>query len=288
MRSASSARQLASHAARTWTARPSGTHRPPGRVSPPFVATSTRDRSPLHVASDLAIRRSLCPDSCSSRQYASAVSTSVTPASNAACSTPTARASSRSRSVERRMDPRPVRGPDAVIGHTPGSVLAARSVKKNGTPRAGGEIEFAGLCTSGTSERGGLMKIPSAFLSGNRGLTQGHVGRGRPSRRRFIGTAAAGGATLASALWPARLRAAASDPTPIPQTVAPGLPFHIMLPGGEPSSITNFSGVVGVAALSGEGTAIDTVTGQTERLLFDVDNRFMKGTYVGAGGQTYS
>jgi len=133
------------------------------------------------------------------------------------------------------------------------------------------------------------MKIPSAFLLGNHRLGPAHAGRGRPSRRRFIGTAAAGGAALASALWPTRVHAAASDPTPIPQTVAPGLPFHVVLPGtGEPSSITNFSGVVGVAAASGEGTAIDTLTGQTERLLFDIDNRFMKGTYVGAGGQRYS
>jgi hypothetical protein len=133
------------------------------------------------------------------------------------------------------------------------------------------------------------MKIPKAFSLGTTHAGHAHFGRGRMSRRRFMGTAAVGGATAASVLWPTRAFAAASDPTPIPQTVAPGLPFHIVLPGtGEPSTISNFRGVVGVAAVGGEGTAFNTLTGETERLLFDVDNRFMKGTYVGAGGQTYS
>ena len=56
-----SARRLASHAARRDIARPSGTHLPPGRRSPPFVATSTSDASPPHRRSASAIRRSLCP-----------------------------------------------------------------------------------------------------------------------------------------------------------------------------------------------------------------------------------
>ena len=84
-------------------ARPSGSQRPSGRVMPPLVATVIRDRSPGQVDSARAISRSLCPMSRSSRQYASAVSSSVTPASNAACSTSTERSSSRSGSVERRM-----------------------------------------------------------------------------------------------------------------------------------------------------------------------------------------
>ena len=46
MRSTPSARQLASQAAIRCRARPSGSHRPSGRVSPPLVATVTRDRSP--------------------------------------------------------------------------------------------------------------------------------------------------------------------------------------------------------------------------------------------------
>jgi hypothetical protein len=113
--------------------------------------------------------------------------------------------------------------------------------------------------------------------------------QGGMSRRGFIGWAAAGGAVITSPLWrPMLARAAASDPTPIPQTLAPGLPFHVVLPGtGEPSSINDFRGVVGAAAVGGQGTATNTETGETERLLFDIDNRFMKGTYVGAGGHAY-
>ena len=49
-------------------ARPSGTHCPCGRVSPPLVATTMRERSPLQVASARAISRSLWPTSQSSRQ----------------------------------------------------------------------------------------------------------------------------------------------------------------------------------------------------------------------------
>ena len=110
------------------------------------------------------------------------------------------------------------------------------------------------------------------------------------SRREFIGaSAAASAAALTAPAWlPSLVEAGASDPTPIPQTVAPGLPFHVVFPGtGEPATINNFKGVVGVAAVGGQGTATNVKTGATERLLFDVDNRFMKGTYVGAGGQTY-
>ena len=105
MRSTPSARQLRSHAARKCFARPSGSQRPSGRVIPPLVATVIRDRSPDQVDSARSISRSLCPRSRSSRQYASAVSSSVTPASNAAWSTAIERSSSRSGSVDRRMQP---------------------------------------------------------------------------------------------------------------------------------------------------------------------------------------
>ena len=91
------------------------------------------------------------------------------------------------------------------------------------------------------------------------------------------------------AWFPALVDADATDPTPIPQTVFPGVPFHVQLPGtGEPATITDFRGVVGVAAVGGQGTATNVVTGTSERLNFDVDNRFMIGVYVGSGGQTYA
>ena len=63
----------------------SGTHSPFGRVRPPFVATTMRERSPLQLARARAMSLSLWPMSSSSRQYASAVSRNVTPPSNAAC-----------------------------------------------------------------------------------------------------------------------------------------------------------------------------------------------------------
>lgn len=110
------------------------------------------------------------------------------------------------------------------------------------------------------------------------------------TRRKFIGASvvATAGALTVPAWMPARVEADANDPTPIPQTIAPGAPFHVQLPGaGQPGTITNFEGVVGVAAVGGTGTATNVITGATERLNFDVDNRFMKGVYVGAGGQTY-
>jgi len=133
------------------------------------------------------------------------------------------------------------------------------------------------------------MQIPKGFSLVRPRSGHAHFYKGDLSRRSFIGRITAGAAVITSPLWrPTLLNAAASDPTPIPQTVAPGLPFHVVLPGmGEPSSINNFRGVVGVAAVGGQGTGVNTDTGATERLLFDIDNRFMKGTYVGAGGHTY-
>ncbi len=133
------------------------------------------------------------------------------------------------------------------------------------------------------------MLIPKGFSLAEFRSGHAHFHSGDMSRRSFIGRITAGAAVITSPFWrPTLLNAAASDPTPIPQTVAPGVPFHVVLPGmGEPSSINNFRGVVGVAALGGQGTGVNTDTGATERLLFDVDSRFMKGTYVGAGGHTY-
>ena len=134
------------------------------------------------------------------------------------------------------------------------------------------------------------MRVPTGFSIATAQRGHAHFWQRGMSRRQFIGSAAAvGGAAATSSLWmPLVAQAVANDPTHIPQTAAPGLPFHIVLPGtGEPSSITNFHGVVGVAAVGGQGTGTNTETGATERLLFDMDNRFMKGTYVGAGGQTY-
>ena len=68
------------------------------------------------------------------------------------------------------------------------------------------------------------------------------------------------------------------------QPLGPGTPiFHLFLPGrgAEPATIYNYHGQFGLAALSGTGTGVDTATGRRHRLLFDVDNRFYRGHYIG-------
>jgi hypothetical protein len=122
------------------------------------------------------------------------------------------------------------------------------------------------------------------------------------SRRQFIGsTAAATGAIVSSGFWLPPVFAAAfaeADPQPIPGgTLLPfqPTPFHFFFPTdgvpgaqtiasgeGDPSMITDFDGFVGVADV-GQGTGTD---GTGRSLLWAADVRFMKGTYVGAEGNT--
>ena len=113
------------------------------------------------------------------------------------------------------------------------------------------------------------------------------------SRAAFIkGVAGAGGAAVTSGLWmPALARAGgkttSAAPTPVPPNPALG-GLHINLPGenSEPSAITDLNGFVGIGAVNGAGTAT-LASGSTERLFFDVDNRFMRGEYVGADGRMH-
>lgn len=106
-----------------------------------------------------------------------------------------------------------------------------------------------------------------------------------PSRRVFIGGAAAAatGASLGSGLlWPAAGSAAThSNPAPKPTTNAVtinGVTFRLTSfgPGMDPSSITNFKGLVGVADVRGKGTA-KKPDGSVETLPFHTDMRFMHG-----------
>jgi len=124
------------------------------------------------------------------------------------------------------------------------------------------------------------------------------------SRRQFLSaTAAASGAAITSGLWMPLLADAAAfeeaDPRPIPGgTVLPfqPTPFHFFFPTdgvpgavtvesghGDPSTITDFDGFVGVADVGKTG-GTNTLTGQ--RLLWKADVRFMKGTYLGTEGDT--
>jgi hypothetical protein len=87
-------------------------------------------------------------------------------------------------------------------------------------------------------------------------------------------------------------------PVPIPGGVLDPTPFagpdvHLHLPGpadsatpnkvgGDPSSINDFNGFVGVAHLEGTGT-----DGSGNTLFWDVDLRFMKGVYQGVDGRIH-
>ena len=117
------------------------------------------------------------------------------------------------------------------------------------------------------------------------------------SRRQFMLTAAgATGVVLSSGLWMPGLTLAQGDgaaPKPIPEGfTAFGKFFHLdpASPGPvvENSAIFDFHGFIGVAALGGTGTGIDTSTGQQHPLLFDVDMRFMQGVYIGVDGQQHT
>jgi hypothetical protein len=119
------------------------------------------------------------------------------------------------------------------------------------------------------------------------------------SRRQFLRTSAgASGAVVSSGLWlPALAHANQSPqvaPRPIPggtQFLGPGTElFHAYEPlhAVEPLTIFDFQGVVGIAHLQGTGTGTNTRTGTSTRLVFDVDNRFMRGVYVGVDGKKHT
>ena len=87
-----------------------------------------------------------------------------------------------------------------------------------------------------------------------------------------------------------------AGPLPIPGIFNPGLggpDIHFQKPGpadntsgrfgGEPSSITDFNGFVGVAHVQGTGT---DNSGNT--LFWDTDLRFMHGVYQGTDGRIHS
>ena len=110
------------------------------------------------------------------------------------------------------------------------------------------------------------------------------------SRRGFLEKSAITlGALAASGILPELARAAALKAHGGLQLLGPTGPlFHVFLPaaGAEPSTITNFNGFVGWAAVGGMGT--HTVHGQApEHLPFEADVRFMRGEFVGADGRNH-
>ena len=86
-----------------------------------------------------------------------------------------------------------------------------------------------------------------------------------------------------------RNSAAGVDPQPIPgglELLGPSTPlFHLFLPasGAEPSTITDFNGFIGWAAVGGQGT--HKTGGVSSRLPFESDLRFIIGEYVGVDGK---
>ncbi len=116
------------------------------------------------------------------------------------------------------------------------------------------------------------------------------------SRRRFLGTAGAtgvgvglGSGLLTSAVAAADNGGSAVLPRPIPSgfLTPVGVFIHHHLPGRgiEASQITDFRGTIGLAQLSGTGTG--TLNGTSSKLNFEIDNRFMQGTYVGVDGRRH-
>lgn len=119
------------------------------------------------------------------------------------------------------------------------------------------------------------------------------------SRGTFIKVAAgAGGVALGASLdvtparaWP--VQPVQGFPTPIPGGVTPpisGAPFihHYPPPllgstiAHDPSQISDFNGLVGVADVAGQGT-----DGNGNSLNFEADMRFMQGDYIAVDKKTY-
>src|SRR5439155_17762037 len=129
----------------------------------------------------------------------------------------------------------------------------------------------------------------------------GHVGHAHfweraLSRRQFIRTAAGvTGVVLGSTRWRPTLAHPAppssAEPQPIPGGIQPGGPgtpvLHAFLasdtPGvvNEPSTITVFNGLVGLAHVKGAGTEPAT----DSKFFFDADVRFMQGVFMGQEGR---
>jgi hypothetical protein len=120
------------------------------------------------------------------------------------------------------------------------------------------------------------------------------------SRRRLLGSAGAASALAVAASLRGPALAAADDPTPkpVPGGIDPfnkGFLFHVYDFGQEPSTITDFRGAVGIARVGGEGTITKGTAGLATgtpvptggRLVFDVDMRFMQGTYRAEDGQLH-
>ncbi len=136
------------------------------------------------------------------------------------------------------------------------------------------------------------------------GIGHAHFWERAVSRRRMlVGAGAAAGALAGAQLFPPRFgtpaRGSASiEPRPIPGgiVVLDDRRFHVYPPGrsnpldpsspiNEPSTITDFDGVVAITQTLGKGIGVER--GTEMALTFDSDMRFMAGRYVGMDGMEH-
>jgi hypothetical protein len=155
----------------------------------------------------------------------------------------------------------------------------------------------------------GLQQIPHVpFTAGRpwapRGVGHDHFWERAISRRNvLLGASAAAGVMAGARILPAgfgtpALAAAGADPRPIPGgiLVLDQQRFHVYPPGpsnpvdaaspiNEPSTITDFDGVVAITQTLGKGKGIER--GVEAAMTFDSDMRFMAGRYVGMDGKMH-
>jgi hypothetical protein len=123
------------------------------------------------------------------------------------------------------------------------------------------------------------------------------------SRRNLIrgaaGAAAGAGLLAGSGLRPPALADGDDEgerrdyrilPRPLPHiTTPPGQHFNFPGPvtGGDPSTITDFQGMIGQADLFFAGTGTDLHSGETAAYGFHTDWRFMAGEFIGVDGRRH-
>ena len=136
---------------------------------------------------------------------------------------------------------------------------------------------------------GGSLRTATVARAGLPEFGHAHLWeRAAISRRQFLQASAGTAlAVISSGLWrPAQAgHRGDADPQPIPGGIdIGGTLFHLFLPepGNEPSTITDFDGVVGLAVIDGFGS-----DDEGRRLPFEADMRFMKGVYVGEDGRRH-
>lgn len=150
-----------------------------------------------------------------------------------------------------------------------------------------------------------LQGIPHVVRTRPTGIGHAHFWERAVSRRGlFVGAGAAAGVLAGSRFLPPRFAtpalaaASGADPRPIPggfvaldrrrfHAYPPGrsIPVDPSSPINEPSTITDFDGVVAITQTLGKGTG--TERGVEAAMTFDSDMRLLAGRYVGMDGNVH-